>query len=349
MQVEHRPMRNLAFSSPTSLLRPFLKPKNSHRCRVHASQNEADRRMAEADKAWRSGSQPVAEPFAIYEAQSSFSFQPVRIIEVPDSEYLHPSIAELRGSRILILDNQGNIHSIFREAQKGQLQPTRSYWDVMAAFPSLLPSTSSEGPIAILGLGAGTIARMIHYLYPSVKMEGWELDPAIVAGGRLWMGLNDVEASGSLKVNTADAFEASRPGGFPGIIVDIFSDGMLLPRLTQPEAWHAIKNMLSKDGGRVMVNLGQTMSARADVAEAEMTKAAVASLRLVFGQVSLLIIRNMDGGGPEGEMEHGTSNCLALTGSIEGVNEAWSHISDELRTVKKYKWARVEDCEGYQP
>ena len=97
-----------------------------------------------------------------------------------------------------------------------------------------------------------------------------------------------------------------------------------------------------------MVNLGQTMSARADVTEAQMTKDAVLALTSIFGEVSLLIIRNMDGGGPEGEMETGTSNCLALTGPIQGVNEAWSLISDELSTLKKYQWIRVDECDSYR-
>ena len=307
-----------------------------------AVSDEADGPIAGADDAFISRMQPRAEPAVIFEMASAGAFQPVRIIEFPDSDHLHPSISELRGARILVLDNQGNIHSIYREAQRGQLQPTRSYWDVQAAFPSLLPQAALErDPIAILGLGAGTIARMISYLYPSVKMEGWELDPAIVMGARLWMGMTEIEEKGSLIVHTGDAFEASRSGGFPGIIVDLFSDGVVLPRLTQPEAWHTIKAMLG-DGGRIMVNLGQSMSPRADVIEAKMTRDAVMSMISVFGsnEVSLLNIRNMDAGEGEGagEIEVGTTNCLALTGPIEGVNESWQSISNELGHLKKYKW-----------
>ena len=54
-------------------------------------------------------------------------------------------------------------------------------------------------PVAgILGLAAGTIARMIHAHYPTCDMHAWELDPVVVAAARQHMGLSDIEASGKL-------------------------------------------------------------------------------------------------------------------------------------------------------
>jgi spermidine synthase len=50
----------------------------------------------------------------------------------------------------------------------------------------------------ILGLGAGTVARMLHAHYPNQMMAGWELDPAVLMAGRLYMGLDQLEASGKL-------------------------------------------------------------------------------------------------------------------------------------------------------
>jgi hypothetical protein len=40
----------------------------------------------------------------------------------------------------------------------------KSYWEFLATIPSL--SSAHQGTIGILGLGAGTIARMIHAHYP---------------------------------------------------------------------------------------------------------------------------------------------------------------------------------------
>ena len=139
---------------------------------------------------------------------------------------------------------------------------TKSYWEFLATIPSL--SSAPQGTIGILGLGAGTIARMIHAHYPggswiklmsSIQtsrcptanythfsdqlMAGWELDPAVVMAARLYMGMDEVEATGKLVCHTGDALvpEATIPGGFAGILVDMFANGSCLPALTQVIWW----------------------------------------------------------------------------------------------------------------
>ena len=66
-------------------------------------------------------------------------------------------------------------------------------------------------------------------------MAGWELDPAVVMAARLYMGMDEVEATGMLTCHTGDALDpgATVEGGFAGIIVDLFLDGHVLPQLTQ--------------------------------------------------------------------------------------------------------------------
>ena len=101
-------------------------------------------------------------------------------------------------------------------------------------------NNSMRGPIrpflsGILGLGAGTIARMINAHYPTRPMSGWELDPAVVMAARLYMGMDEVEATGQLTCHTGDALDpgAMVEGGFSGMLVDLFANGSLLPQLTQ--------------------------------------------------------------------------------------------------------------------
>jgi len=143
------------------------------------------------------------------------------------------SIRELKGSRILVLDQSGNIHSIYRPGMPSDQFLTKSYWEFLATMPNFIPF--NEGTIGILGLGAGTVARMLHAHYPNQMMAGWELDPAVLMAGRLYMGLDQLEASGKLVCHTGDALSegSTVPGGFSGIIVDIFANGALPPTLTE--------------------------------------------------------------------------------------------------------------------
>ncbi|XP_039143597.1 uncharacterized protein LOC120280717 [Dioscorea cayenensis subsp. rotundata] len=155
----------------------------------------------------------------------------------------------LAGSRLLLLDSPGNIHSIsflFKSL-------TATYFDVFATFPPILPS----GPIAILGFGAGTAARLILHLYPESQIHGWELDSSVISVGREFFGLEKLEKQnkGKLFIYIGDALDAEINDGFSGILVDLFSKGSLIPELQKAETWKRLKSKLKK-GGRIMVNCG---------------------------------------------------------------------------------------------
>ncbi|KAM2978218.1 hypothetical protein FF2_015067 [Malus domestica] len=110
------------------------------------------------------------------------------------------------GSRLLLLDNPGNIHSIsfiFKSL-------TSTYFDVFT-FPPIIP----PGPIGILGFGAGSVARSILDLYPEVVVHGWELDPSVIGVGREYSGLSKLERqyTDRLIIHVGDAFKASTRGG----------------------------------------------------------------------------------------------------------------------------------------
>lgn len=78
---------------------------------------------------------------------------------------------------------------------------------------------------------------------------------------RDYLGLSDLEkgteAGGVLRICVGDALSpsASIPGGYAGIIVDLFSDGKVLPQLQEVETWLELGNKLMPNG-RIMVNCG---------------------------------------------------------------------------------------------
>ena len=67
--------------------------------------------------------------------------------------------------------------------------------DYLAIVAAIVPPTA---PLAVLGLGAGTVAHIIHRLFPEASMVGWELDLGVVMTAQMFLGLSTLEASGKL-------------------------------------------------------------------------------------------------------------------------------------------------------
>ncbi|KAJ9510681.1 hypothetical protein QJQ45_027563, partial [Haematococcus lacustris] len=301
-----------------------------------------------------------ADPRLLYQAETAYnSVQVIEVQQVPE-DATAPDIKPLAGSRLMLLDQTGYIHSVW----KPEPQITRSYWDLLACLPAL--TRPLEGPLGILGLGAGTLARMVHKYYPAQRMEGWELDPAVVMAGRMFMsgcqgrvGLGELESSGRLQVHTGDAFApaASLPGPlFTSLAVDVFSGGRLPDTLLQPATWQAIKGRLRGEAGaRVMVNLGQASGPTAAglgqvegsslVSGAQATSLALQAMLQVFGegQVSFTETRNLD------DPSDRHSNCVAVTGCCEALATAWrpENLPAELAFLaQQYRWTPATKGEG---
>ncbi|KAH6809433.1 S-adenosyl-L-methionine-dependent methyltransferases superfamily protein [Perilla frutescens var. frutescens] len=168
----------------------------------------------------------------------------IRVVQVSRAAD-HP----LAGSRLLLLDAPGNIHSIsylFKSL-------TNAYFDVFATLPPILP----PGPIGILGFGAGSAAKIILELYPDAVIHGWELDPSVISVAREYFGLEKIEKkySDRLKIYTGNALNAAVKEKFAGILIDLFSKGCVIPELQDAATWEKLRNNL-KRGGRMMVNVG---------------------------------------------------------------------------------------------
>ncbi|XP_058084913.1 uncharacterized protein LOC131232589 isoform X4 [Magnolia sinica] len=189
------------------------------------------------------------------------------------------------------------------------------FQDEFASLPAIVP----QGPIAILGLGGGTAAHLMLDLWPSLKLEGWEIDEILLDKAREYLGLSELEkvnqAGGVLNVHVGDAFSPSAvvPGGFAGIVVDLFSDGKVLPQLQEVTTWLELNKRLMPHG-RIMVNCAGAHSETANISDgAWVQNSTIKALCKAFpGNLSW---KRMT----EGEGE----NFLALTGPTPDLN-AWS-------------------------
>ncbi|CAN7134296.1 unnamed protein product [Brassica rapa subsp. narinosa] len=174
------------------------------------------------------------------------------VVTAVRSKYNEIVIVDTVDARYLLLDSTKNAHSVIN---KGGDNWTDSYWDEFASLPPIVP----DGPIAIYGLGGGTAARLILELYPSVQLEGWEIDDILIEKAREYMELSELEKptpkGGSLRVLVDDALSPSEDvsGKYAGIIVDLFADGKVLDQLQQVQMWHDLASRLMPNG-RIMVN-----------------------------------------------------------------------------------------------
>ncbi|KAK9095732.1 hypothetical protein Sjap_021229 [Stephania japonica] len=211
--------------------------------------------------------------------------------------------------------------------------------DEFASLPAIVP----RGPIAILGLGGGTSAHLILDSWPSLKLEGWEIDELLIDKAREYLGLCNLERSnqvgGVLCVHVGDALSPSAtvPGGFAGIVVDLFSDGKILTQLEEVATWLELNNRLMCHG-RIMVNCGGV--------HAEATDPSNVAAQAKLSQKGDLWIQNstikaMCGAFPGNlswKKEAGGENYLALTGPMPDL-DLWSNlVPDHLKlNVKQWK------------
>ncbi|VVB17833.1 unnamed protein product [Arabis nemorensis] len=226
----------------------------------------------------------------------------IRVIEV-SRKTNHP----LAGSRLLLLDNPGNIHSISFLLKT----LTGSYFDVFATLPPIIP----PGPIAVLGFGAGSTARLILELYPpEIAIHGWEIDPCVIDVGREYFGLSKLERDHKdrIFINIGDALNASVKTGFSGILVDLFSEGSVIKELQDPKVWKSLKCRL-RNRGRIMVNVGgrcvesEDSERDGDLVMEETLKA----MSRVFGDKLFVLT-----------LGNGNDSSVALTGDLPDL-DAW--------------------------
>jgi spermidine synthase len=123
-----------------------------------------------------------ADPAVLVERESAYQY--VRVLEQPD------------GSRRLELNEGVVANSLWYPSSV----LTGDEWDMFLVLPALLDRPTRS--LLVLGNAGGTTARAFDALYPRVRVDGVELDPAVTAVARRFLGLGGLR---NLHVFTADA------------------------------------------------------------------------------------------------------------------------------------------------
>lgn len=152
---------------------------------------------------------------------------------------------------------------------------TGGYWDLFLLLPPLLDRPAAS--LLVLGDGGGTIPRAYGRFYPRVAIEGVELDPAVTAAGRRFLGLGD---NPRLHTVTADArvyLERARRR-FDLIAIDAYRQPYIPFQLTTLEFFRLVRSRLAA-GGVVALNVAATPHDR------RLTQAIGTTLAAVFPHV----------------------------------------------------------------
>lgn len=175
-----------------------------------------------------------------------------------ESAYNYIQVQEVDGFRILRLNEGQGYHSVYHPTQKNYHGP----WEQVLAAPYFYdPSVEPQNvrSLAILGLAAGTSANQAAAVYPTVKIDGFEIDPEIVEVGNTFFNMN--------KTNLAVFTEDARVGiahssqAYDIISVDAYRPPYIPWHLTTREFFQETFNHLS-DKGTLIINVARIFEDR---------------------------------------------------------------------------------------
>jgi len=126
-----------------------------------------------------------------------------------------PRVEVRRTGRGLELRVDGTLASSHLDAGGG----TGPVWDALA-LPMLALPPGRRRSALLLGLGGGSVARVLRTLAPEIRIVGVEIDPGVVAAARAHLGLDAL----GVEVVMADALSALRAERrrFDLVIEDVF-------------------------------------------------------------------------------------------------------------------------------
>ena len=178
-----------------------------------------------------------------------------RVLYEVESPYQFVQVVERDGARRLYLNEGIAVHSIWRP----ETVLTGGVWDAFLAVPILL-GREPQG-VAVLGNAGGTIARAYATYWPNTEIDGVEIDPAVSAAGRRYLGMED---NPRLSVHDADArpFLRRTDRRYDVIMVDAYHQPYVPFYLATREFFRLVRQHL-KPGGIVALNVATVPGDRA--------------------------------------------------------------------------------------
>jgi spermidine synthase len=202
-----------------------------------------------------------------------------------ESPYNYIQVIQQNGVRELLLNEGVAIHSIYNPAAANDPNPlahlTRAYWDyvLVAPYYNLSHPIDTIQRTAIIGMGAGTMAKELTYFYGPVPIDGVEIDPDIIQMGRQYFGLDEP----NVHAITQDGryYLRTTPRQFDLISVDAYQTPYIPFQMTTEEFFREVRTHLTPDGS-VVINVGRTP------ADVRLVDVIARTMRAVFPAVYVI-------------------------------------------------------------
>jgi len=130
---------------------------------------------------------------------------------------------------------------------------TGSVWDAIAAGLLALPPARRRR-VLVLGLGAGSVARLVRALAPRAQIVGVEFDPEIIEVSRKYFGLDGLDLD--VQIGDAYAYLKHSRRRFDAILEDVFvgsGDAVQKPEWL-PQPGHLLAARCLAPGGVLVSN-----------------------------------------------------------------------------------------------
>jgi spermidine synthase len=174
----------------------------------------------------------------IYETESSYNY-----IQVLESDQY----------RVLRLNEGQGMHSVYHPTILNYYGP----WEMVLAAPYFNPAPYNPTQVkrmAIVGLAAGTTARQATAVYGPIPIDGYEIDPKVVAVGRKYFGMT--EPNLNVIVQDGRWGLSHNPNQYQVISVDAYRPPYIPWQMTTQEFFQIVRQHLTPDGVMV-INVGR--------------------------------------------------------------------------------------------
>ena len=199
-----------------------------------------------------------------------------------ESAYNYIQVVEIRGTRFLLLNEGQGIHSVYNPAGG----PTFGTWDYFLAAPYFNPGADPVRPVerlGLVGLAGGTIAKQYTQVFGPIPIDGWEIDPDIVAVGREFFDMNEPNLNALVQDGRWGL--AHSPWHYAVIGVDAYRLPYIPWHLTTREFFQEVRDHLT-DLGVLVINVGRTPDDR------RLVEAMVGTIGAVFPTVHVVDVPN---------------------------------------------------------
>lgn len=199
-----------------------------------------------------------------------------------DSAYNYIQVQKINNTFQLRLNEGQGVHSVYNP---GTLV-TNGPWEqvLVAPFfnqPPVLPQNIQS--MAIVGLAAGTTARQAVVVFPDIKIDGFEIDPKIIAVARKYFDMNEPNLSVFVQDGRIGLENSSRK--YQVISIDAYRPPYIPPHLVTREFFQIVYDHLTDDGAMV-INVGRSPTDR------ELVNSLYNTIRAVFPSAFVMDIPN---------------------------------------------------------